>query len=494
MTLSPDAPAAVGLSLTAGSPAFADHTLAGRLAQKLATQMECQLLRPGARLASIRDYAQAEGVSRFTVVQAYDRLVAAGLVESRRGAGFFVTHRPTPPLVPVQAPAAPARVEVSWLLRSMFSEAAVGTPGGPGLLPPEWLDADMVAAAVRSVGRAARGGLVTYGHPRGFVPLRQQIAARLQADGIPAHPTHHLVTTAGVTHALDLILRHLVQPGDTVLVEDPAWFLMFARLAAFGANVLAVPRGPEGPDLEALARLAQQHRPKLFIVNTSVHNPTGFTLSAAGAYGVLRAADTYGFTIVEDDTYGDLHPGGAIRLAALDGLRRVVYVSGFSKMLAASLRVGFLAAPPDLVQPLTDLKMLTGLTTPELGERVVHRVLADGQYRRHIERVRHRVDEARERCLKLLTRHGIQVHQPPHAGMFIWGDCGQDTQPLALAAAEQGLILAPGSLFSPAQKDSPYMRFSVTMADDAAAWKTLRALQDAPMNAGAAGLARAMVG
>jgi len=485
MTLPASGPYTPPGALVSSSAAFADHTLAGRLAQKLVGQIESQVLRAGARLASIRDFAVAEGVSRFTVVQAYDRLVAAGFVESRRGAGFFVTHRPTPPLVPMPQPAAPARVEVSWLLRSMFSEAAVGTPGGPGLLPVEWLDADMVAAAVRAVGRAARGGLLGYGHPRGFVPLRQQIAARLQADGIPAHPSHHLVTTAGVTQGLDLILRHLVQPGDTVLVEDPAWFLMFARLAAFGARVVGVPRGPDGPDLEALGRLAQEHQPKLFIINAAVHNPTGFSLSAAGAYGVLRAAEAYGFMVVEDDTYGDLHPGGAIRLAALDGLRRVIYVSGFSKMLAASLRVGFIAAPPELVQPLTDLKMLTGLTTPELGERVVHRILADGQYRRHVERVRLRVDDARERCLKLLASLGVRVHHAPHAGFFVWGDCGRDTQPLALAAAEQGLILAPGSLFSPDQRDSTLMRFSVAIVDDAASGRTLRALLGPPPDSAA---------
>ncbi len=471
--------ASSAMTAPAGSPAFADHTLAGRLAAKIAQQIDAQVLRAGSRLASIRDFALAEQVSRFTVVQAYDRLVAAGLVESRRGSGFFVQHRPAAPLVPVSTPVVPSRVDVGWLLRTMFSETAVGSSAGGGLLPAEWLDPSMVAAAVRAVGRSARGGLVSYGHPGGFVPLRQQIAARLQADGIPAHPNHHLVTTAGVTQALDLIVRHFVQPGDTVLVEDPGWFLIFGRLAAFGARVIGVPRGPAGPDLEALDRLARQHRPKLFIINAAVHNPTGFSLSAAGAYGVLRAAEAHNFHIVEDDTYGDLHPGSAIRLAALDGLRRVIYVNGFSKTLAASLRVGFIAAPPELVGPLADLKMLTGLTSPELGERVVHRVLADGQYRRHVERVRQRVDDARERCLKLLARLGIRVQEPPQAGMFVWADCGSDTQALALAAAGQGIVLAPGSLFSPEQVDSTYMRFSVVMADDADAWKTLKSLMPA---------------
>jgi len=145
-------------------------------------------------------------------------------------------------------------------------------------------------------------------------------------------------------------------------------------------------------------------------------------------------------------------------------------------MLAASLRVGYLAAAPDVVQRLADLKMLTGLTAPELGERVVHRVLADGQYRRHVERVRQRVDDARRRCLKGLQELGVDITHEPVAGMFVWGDCGRDAEALARLAAERGLLLAPGSLFSPEQGFSRHLRFSVAMADNPPAWRTLQSV------------------
>ena len=221
---------------------------------------------------------------------------------------------------------------MAWLLRSMFRETSVhGMPGGAGLLPPDWLDPEMVAGAVRAVGRSVRGQLVSYGHPQGFLPLRQQIAASLQGEGVPAHPERNLLTTNGVTHALDLIARHLVKPGDTVLVEDPAWFLIFGRLAAFGARLIGVPRGPDGPDTALLDQLAAEHKPKLFIINSAVHNPTGHTLSAGIAYEILRIAERHDFLVVEDDTYGDLHPGGAMKLAVLDRLRRVILVSGYSR-------------------------------------------------------------------------------------------------------------------------------------------------------------------
>lgn len=459
----------------------ADATLVTQLADGLARRIDEQGLRPGTRLPSIRKMAEQSGVSRFTVVEAYDRLVARGLVQSRRGAGFFVRARagalaPVAP-TPTSAIASTARLDIAWLLRSMFHQTTMpGMPGGAGLLPPEWLDPDMVAAAVRAVGRSVRANLVSYGHPQGFAPLRQQIAAVLQNEGVPAHPEHNLLTTNGVTHGLDLIARHLVKPGDTVLVEDPAWFVIFGRLVAFGARVIGVPRGIDGPDMNLLAQLAEQHKPKLFIVNSAVHNPTGHTLSAGAAYDILRIAERHDFMIVEDDTYGELHPGGAMKLAVLDRLNRVILVGGYSKMLAASLRVGYIAANAELIQKLTDVKMLAGLTSPELGERVVHRVLVEGQYRRHIERVRLRVDEARQRCLKQLYKLGLTVAHEPHAGMFIWADCGRDTEVVARQAADRGMLLAPGTLFSPAQAPSTMLRFSVAMVDNRSIWSELEKL------------------
>ncbi|AZR95355.1 GntR family transcriptional regulator [Bordetella trematum] len=470
---------------TAGPPAGwqpvreSDATLVSQLADDLARRIDEQGMRPGTRLPSIRRMAEQAGVSRFTVVEAYDRLVARGLVQSRRGAGFFVRARSNP-LAPVNRGAGgltvPARVDVAWLLRSMFRDSVPGSPGGAGLLPADWLDPDLVAGAIRAVGRSVRQQLVSYGSQQGYLPLRQQLASMLQGEGIPAHPELHLLTTNGVTHGLDLIARLLVKPGDTVLVEDPAWFVFFGRLATFGARVIGVPRGPDGPDLARLERLAAEHKPRLFIINSVVHNPTGHSLSAGSAYGVLRLAEKHDFMVVEDDTYGELHPGGAMRLAALDRLNRVILVGGFSKILAASLRVGYVAARSDILQSLADLKMLAGLTSPELGERVVHRVLMDGQYRRHVDRVRQRVDEARRECLRRLQPLGLTVEHEPQAGMFIWADCGRDSEALARQAADRGMLLAPGTLFSPAQQPSRMLRFSVAMVDAPQAWDILRDL------------------
>jgi DNA-binding transcriptional MocR family regulator len=214
-------------------------------------------------------------------------------------------------------------------------------------------------------------------------------------------------------------------------------------------------------------------------IGWAVHNPTGYTLHAGVAYDVLRLAERHDFLIVEDDTYGDLHAGQALKLAALDGLQRVIHLGGYSKMLAAGLRVGYLAASAELLRPLANLKALTSLTTPEMGERVVHRVLAEGQYRRHVERVRGRVNQARQRCLDELAALGVTTDSTPNAGMFVWGNCGCDTEALARDAAAHGLLLAPGTLFSPTQMPSTHIRFSVAMAEQPEAWRILAQLLSA---------------
>lgn len=435
-----------------------------------------QGLRPGMRLPSVRAMAEAAGLSRCTVVQAYDQLEAQGLVRSRLGAGFFVCAPPVGESAGVatasHAQAAPAVFDTLFLMGSMFSAPGRGAHNAAaGVLPPAWLDIDLVGSAIRSVGRTASSSLLSYGSPHGYRPLRQQIATMLQSQDVPAHPDRQLMTVAGVTQGLDLTVRSLLRPGDTVLVEDPGWYLVCGLLRAQGLQVLGVPRRQDGPDVEALARLAEHHRPRAFIVNSAVHNPTGSSLSAGVAHEVLRIAERFDFLLIEDDTFADFHPGTPLRLAALDRLRRVLLIGGYAKTLGGGLRVGYIAGAPELIRRLVDSKLLSSPTSPELGEQVVHRILAEGQYRRHVGRLRERVNQTRSRCLDRLEQLGCHVEHKPPAGMFVWADCGRDSEQLARAAVAQGLLLAPGVLFSPEAAPSRMLRVAVPMVDDTLSWE-----------------------
>ena len=442
-----------------------------------------RIVRPGTRLPSIRRFAADKRVSRHTVVEAYDRLVDLGYVEARRGSGFYVRPRAAPASRSPRAAAAPAsRIDIAWLLRSMFRDVPHDRMPGGGLLPPDWLDSALIAQSARAVTRAAKRAWLGYGAPQGYLPLRQQLSVKLSALEIPAEP-EQIVTTAGVTHAIDLVARHFLRPGDAVFVDDPAWFVMFARFAMLGARVIGVPRRADGPDLESLRGLLVAHRPKLFVLSSVIHNPTGTSMTAANAYAVLQLAEEHEVTLVEDDIYGDLSPDAApgtppqaavVRLAALDRRRRVIYVGGFSKTLAANLRVGYLMAPPDLVQALTDQKLLGALTTPEFGERVVARVLIESHYTRHCAGLRANLARARQTVLVHLRKLGARVFAADAQGMFLWADLGTDTNRLATRLFDAGYLAAPGSLFCPSQLPSTWMRFNVASSQNPAMWRALR--------------------
>ncbi len=460
------------------------ESLIDQIVRAVSARIDDKVLRSGARMPSIRAFAATHGVSAFTVVASYDKLVAKGYVESRRGAGFYVRERS--PLNtgersgPVQEQAQDAGeskpLDVVWLIRNMFRQAPMQKVPGSGVLPVEWLDGPLIANALRSITRQSANALLNYGTPQGFLPLRQQLQLKLAELEIEAAP-EQIVTTVGVTQALDIVAREFTRPGDTIFVDDPAWFLMFGSFAALGAKVIGIPRLPDGPDIAQLAAMAAIHKPKLYVINSVRHNPTSTSLSAAKAFQVLRIAEEHGITIVEDDIYCDLHPGSAVqpatRLAALDQLQRVIYMGGFSKSLSANLRVGFIATSPEWAQRLCDRKMLGTLTTSDIGERVVYKILSEGLYRKHADRVRGKLDAVRAKTVRQMERVGLKVDLAPPAGMFVWVDAGRDTNVLTERAMGEGLLLAPGSLFSPSQLPSTRMRLNVATMQEPTAWAFL---------------------
>jgi DNA-binding transcriptional MocR family regulator len=468
------------------------ETLIDQIVRSVAARIDDRLLRGGARMPSIRSFAVAHGVSPFTVVASYDKLVAGGYLESRRGAGFFVRERlpmafnatePAPSMAGanLESGLAAKPIDVVWLVRNMFRQMPHQHMPGTGVLPSDWLDGAAIANALRAVSRQNPNLLLSYGVPQGFLPLRQQLQHKLAELEIAAAP-EQIVTTAGVTQALDLVAREFSRPGDTIFVDDPAWFLMFGSFAALGAKVVGIPRLADGPDVARLAELAAIHKPKLYIINSVLHNPSSTSLSAAKAFQVLKLAEEHDFILVEDDIYCDLHPGSAVqpatRLAALDQLQRVIYLGGFSKTMAANLRVGFIATSPERAERLADRKMLSTLTTSDLGERVVYRVLSEGSYRKHADRLRGRLDNVRAKTLRQMERIGLKVEQAAPAGMFVWADAGCDTNALAERAMAEHLLLAPGSLFSPTQLPSTFMRLNVAAMQDAGVWRFLERALD----------------
>lgn len=456
-----------------------DTSLVEQIVRTIEARINDRLLRTGARMPSIRQFADTHSVSRFTVVEAYDRLVAKGCLESRRGSGFYVRERA--PLITSDTGNAssdkrPPLMDVVWLVRNMFRQLPSKKMPGSGMLPSDWLDAELIANALRSISRQNPAQLLSYGNPQGFLPLRQQLQLKLAELEIGATP-EQFVTTTGVTQALDLVARHFTQPGDVIFVDDPSWFLMFASFAALGAKLVGVPRLADGPDMIKLAELTALHKPKLYVLVSVLHNPTSTSLSAAKAFQILKLAEEHDFMIVEDDIYCDLHPGSAIqpatRIATLDQLNRVIYMGGFSKTLSPNLRSGFIATSRELAQHFADRKMLSTLTSAEIGERVIYKILSEGHYRKHVDRLRNKLDGVRDRTIRQMERIGMTVDISTPAGMFVWADAGCDTNVLTEKALAQEYLLAPGSLFSLKQLPSSRMRINVAAMSDPGIWRFL---------------------
>jgi len=446
--------------------------LVAQIEQELRARMAHGVLGAGMRLPSIRGLADARGVSRNTVIEAYERLRAQGLVRSRQGSGYFVQEPPSPSPPSAGGALMPQQAEdVAGELWQLFSDAPHTLKLGCGWLPDSWREQEALAAAIRQVARREAQALFDYSTPLGSPALRallqQQLGARL-GFGVAAA---QIMLTSGASHALDLLVRYLLRPGDEVLVESPGYYNLFGLLKLHGIRMLEVPRTPQGPDVDALARLLQAHRPKAFFVNSVFHNPTGSLLSAAVAHRILQLAEQHGLVLVEDDIYADLQSEPSVRLATLDQLQRVIYLGSFSKTLSCSLRVGYIAAGAAVLRPLVDVKMLTSIASSRFAEEVVASMIENGSYRRLAERLRRRLEGQQAAVQQLLATAGWQLWGAPAGGMFIWARRpGVDDSATLVAAAERrGISLSPGSAFMPNGAASPWLRINVAYATEPAA-------------------------
>jgi DNA-binding transcriptional MocR family regulator len=431
-------------------------------------------LRPGAKAPSIRQFAHSHKVSVFTVVDAYDRLVAQGYFVSRPHSGFFVKQRPqSDSVTPEVGPH--FNFDSMWYLRRIFENRALRMKPGCGWLPGDWLFQDGVRRGLRSLA-ADDVDVGGYGEPKGYPPLRKLVRDLLAEQEISV-TSEQVLLTQGSSQAMDLVARRLVRPGDAVLVDDPGYPNLLFSLRFLGARLIGVPRTPSGYDLVALERLVIEEQPKVFFTQPRLQSPTGSIAQLAHLHRVMQLADKHDFLVVENDIYADLDPEPRPSLASLDQLNRVIYISSFSKTISPNIRVGYLAANPDLLEDLAQLKMISGLTSSEFSERLAHGALTDGRCRKHVKGLRERLAKAHVDAASRLIDVGFEIFCEPKAGIFLWArhPAIADSAELAYKAAEQDILLGPGHLFSPDLQTSPWLRFNVIFCDEPALFAFLQA-------------------
>lgn len=441
----------------------------------LAGSVHSSSLGVGARLPSVRTLASACEVSSDTVARAYERLVAHGLVEARRGSGYFVrsTGRPastyprgTSPLSDIFASGS-----MRWRMMLVKDDPSWKSRTGSGTFPVAWYEDELLAGALRGVVRQGVRSLAVYSDPLGYLPLRQQLQVKLHELGVLAEPKNILVTN-GATEAIHLVCQALLAgAGTSVMVESPTPPLLADRLLSTGMYVHRIGRQQDGPDLDEMRAVCKQHKPRAFFCSSVLQNPTCSHIAPHKAFQILRLAEEFDMFIVEDDTYGELMPRASAapisRLATLDQLKRVIFVSGFSKTLGPGLRMGFLATNAERMEWLATHRVVQSISGSALSERILYKALSGGEYRRHCEQLRNRLAEIRPVVVEELERWGITVGTVPEAGMFLWASLGGDLDSAQVAERmlELGHLLAPAQAFLDGSRPrSSYVRINVAEA------------------------------
>jgi DNA-binding transcriptional MocR family regulator len=441
-----------------------------QLVTGITTLIRTRQLLAGVKLPSIRALAASQQISRFPVIEAYDRLSSLGFIVPKHGSGFFVASHVGNADGASGGSDPRLAEEESHQILQQFNYPGETLKLSSGFVPEGWRDIEGIAQTVRQVMRMDPSSIVDYAMPHGDANLRYQIQMRLAIVGVEADVSN-IIVTSGASQGLDLVVRFMLKPGDTVFVEDPGYYNLFGLLKLQGVRIVGVPRLAHGPDVDVAEHLLKTIKPKLFFINTVFHNPTATNIAPQVAFKLLQLAQQHDFTIVEDDIYADFQATPTQRLASLDQLDHVIYLGGLSKTLSSSLRVGYLAAKRELVKDLVDVKVLTSLGGSRFSECVVAALLERGTYRKYLERLRRRIRDTLSTAVQRLEENDWEVFDEPSGGNFVWTRVPQieDSMVLVEQASKFGITLAPGSYYRPNGEMSAWVRINTAHADDARA-------------------------
>jgi GntR family transcriptional regulator / MocR family aminotransferase len=416
------------------------------------------------RLPSTRTLATELGVSRSTVVTAFEHLLAEGYLEGKIGSGTYVAGSLPEELLGVHARKAhqpgPVRSGLGLSRRGTLLAAtptAVVRDGGtprafrPGVPALDEFPYGVWRRISGNVWRRPSGALLGYGDPAGYGPLREEISTHLRASRAVRCAPEQVIVVSGSQQALDLASRVLLDPGDAVWVEDPGYMGARGALSGSGARLVPVPVDEEG--LVVASGIERGPGARLACITPSHQYPLGVTMSLARRLELLRWASRSGAWVIEDDYDSEYRYTGR-PLEALQGLDtegRVVYVGTFSKVLFPALRLGYLVVPPDLVDAFTAARELTDRHPPTAEQAVLAEFIAGGHFIRHLRRMRALYAARQEALIEEISRElsGLLDADPAGSGMHLvgWLPDGVDDGEASRLAAGQGVEAPPISLY-----------------------------------------------
>ena len=396
--------------------------LYGQLTRALKSAVMAGRVAPGSRLPATRELADELRISRNTVRSAYDQLIAEGFFEGRAGSGSFVAHnattstgtRPAASVAPQSRYARRLRALDDFRVIRLHRGLRFNLQYGEAVVDPI-----AITAWRRELAHAALGTALQYPLAQGLQSLREALCDYLKRRrGINCSPDDVLIVSA-TQQAMSLTAQVLVDPADTVVLEDPHYFFARHVFKAYGANIATVPVDQDGLQCAKLARLS----PKLIVVTPSHQFPSGCLMSKSRRLELLNYAEKKKCWIFEDDYDSefryDVNPMPA--LSAIDATGRVIYAGTFSKVLFPSLRMGYLVVPPALRNDFIVAKRMADLGCPAIEQAAMARYIASGGFERHLRRVVQITKRRRTALLEGLARVGqgqFEV-QDSHAGMHL---------------------------------------------------------------------------
>lgn len=446
------------------------------VANRISYLIEEKTFRPGDKVPSIRNLSQQFSVSINTIKQAYAFLEDRRLIEARPQSGYFVCARlPDVPVDPQisKREISPTEVSISDLSRMILRDAMnpdllqLGI-SGPGfdMLPVEKLNR-MIASELRRRPEQS----VEYAVPPGNLRLRTQIAKHMLLAGCSLRPDE-IVTTTGCMEAVFLALKVLCKPGDTVAVESPTFFNFLQLIEALDLKALEIPTSPaDGISLETLSYALDHNDIKACLVVTNFSNPLGSLVPDQRKQKLVELLAKHDVPLIEDDIHGDIsfaddRPTVA-RSYSRDG--NVLLCSSFSKTVAPGYRVGWIA-PGCYQEELEALKMATTVASASPTQMAVAEFLANGGYERHLRKLRResarRVAQMSE-AIGMYFPEGTKVTRP-RGGFCLWVEMPENVDSLALYAdaVREGITIAPGPIFSAANKFRNCIRLNAAMWSD----------------------------
>lgn len=446
------------------------ETLYESVAGKIESLIEQGVLQPGDKVPSVRKLSSEQGVSLSTAFQAYFLLENKGLIESKPRSGFYVKFAKSklPPQPQLIFPKhSPSLVNVNEMISKVLKEArneknislAVASPHY-SLLPVAQLN-----KAITQTIRKGKGEYLNYDFPPGHERLRRQIARRSFDWGGNLH-SDDIIITFGCMEALNLCLRAVANPGDTIAIESPTYYGILQAIESLGMKAMEIATHPEtGVDLDDLEKALNKTKVTACLFVTNFNNPLGSCMPVENKRKLVNLLAHREIPLIEDDLYGDLFLGKSrpVNAKAFDKKGLVLLCSSFSKSLAPGFRVGW-TSPGRFKEKIERLKFMTTVATSTLNQMAIAHFLENGSYDRHLRKIR----TAFNNQISLTTQAIVKYFPPetkitrPSGGFVLWVELpgNVDAMELHEAARAKHISIAPGPIFSTKNQYNNFIRIS----------------------------------